>query len=144
MCFDTNLSFSDVWANLSSMQFANVIRNVGQSLQWHLRSRQTNRTEWNERGRRISYYEICKATCKRLWRNWSLSTPRYWPGVCLQSLRKTTNDLIRYVRYLSGETTITSSADPSLSKYWIFFSMARQPYMCLGLLVSSRLHDHTH
>jgi hypothetical protein len=25
-----------------------------------------------------------------------------------------------------------------------FFSMARQPYMGLGLLVSSRLHDHTH
>jgi hypothetical protein len=26
----------------------------------------------------------------------------------------------------------------------IFFSMARQPYMGLGLLVSSRFHDHTH
>jgi hypothetical protein len=25
----------------------------------------------------------------------------------------------------------------------IFFSMARQPYMGLGLLVSSRFHDHT-
>jgi hypothetical protein len=26
----------------------------------------------------------------------------------------------------------------------IFFSMARQPYMGLGLLVSSRFHGHTH
>jgi hypothetical protein len=25
-----------------------------------------------------------------------------------------------------------------------FFPMARQPYMGLGLLVSSRFHDHTH
>jgi hypothetical protein len=25
-----------------------------------------------------------------------------------------------------------------------FFFMARQPYMCLGLLVSSRFHGHTH
>jgi hypothetical protein len=28
--------------------------------------------------------------------------------------------------------------------HWIFFSMARQPYMGLGLLVSSRFHGHTH
>jgi hypothetical protein len=27
---------------------------------------------------------------------------------------------------------------------YFFFSMARQPYMGLGLLVSSRFHDHTH
>jgi hypothetical protein len=25
-----------------------------------------------------------------------------------------------------------------------FFPMARQPYMGLGILISSRLHDHTH
>jgi hypothetical protein len=28
--------------------------------------------------------------------------------------------------------------------YKSFFSMARQPYLGLGLLVSSRFHDHTH
>jgi hypothetical protein len=28
-------------------------------------------------------------------------------------------------------------------EYFFFFPMARQPYMGLGLLVSSRLHDHT-
>jgi hypothetical protein len=33
---------------------------------------------------------------------------------------------------------------PRIFFFFFFFLMARQPYMGLGLLVSSRLHDHTH
>jgi hypothetical protein len=39
--------------------------------------------------------------------------------------------------------TILFSMDPRLLNF-IFFSVARQPYMGLGLLVSSRFHGHTH
>jgi hypothetical protein len=43
---------------------------------------------------------------------------------------------------LSGTVLRERSGAGGINIY-IFFSMARQPYMGLGLLVSSRLHDHT-
>jgi hypothetical protein len=52
---------------------------------------------------------------------------------------------------MTGKTRIGEKPIPDFEIYlnytqtlFFFFCMARQPYMGLGLLVSSRFHDHTH
>jgi hypothetical protein len=46
----------------------------------------------------------------------------------------------------ASERSLTHASHRAATRigYVLFFPMARQPYMGLGLLVSSRFHDHTH
>jgi hypothetical protein len=54
------------------------------------------------------------------------------------------------VSFCLGEASFISVQNNRCNVLWLikdrteFFFMARQPYMGLGLLVSSRSHDHTH
>jgi hypothetical protein len=53
--------------------------------------------------------------------------------------------LTRFLFFFFAVTLFTYWREkfPFCSLKYIFFSMARQPYMGLGLLISSRFHDHT-